>query len=145
MNVGDVCSREVYVARRDEPLAEAVKEMRNRHVGAVVVAEPAGEVLRPVGVVTDRDVVLGQLERRKDLFCLSVGDVMTRDPLVLPESAEVADAIDMLSRRGVRRAPVAAENGDLVGIVTLDDLLPLIAEELTALAQLIGRQAKREA
>jgi CBS domain-containing protein len=50
----------------------------------------------------------------------------------------------MLSRRGVRRAPVAAENGDLLGIVTLDDLLPLIAEELTALAQLIGRQAKRE-
>jgi CBS domain-containing protein len=144
MNIGDICSREVYVVRRDEPLAEAVKEMRNRHVGAVVVAEPAGAVLRPVGIVTDRDIVRGQIDRRADLFCLSVDDVMTRDLLILPESAEVADAIDMLSRRGVRRAPVAAENGDLVGIVTLDDLLPLIAEELTALAQLIGHQAKHE-
>jgi CBS domain-containing protein len=144
MNVGDLCSREVCVVKRDEPLAQAVKEMRNRHVGAVVVTEPDGEVLRPVGIVTDRDVVRGQMDRRADLFCLSVGDVMTSNPLVLPESAEVADAIDMLSRRGVRRAPVAAENGDLVGIVTLDDLLPLIAEELTALAHLIGHQTKHE-
>jgi CBS domain-containing protein len=144
MIIGDICTREVYVVRRDEPLAEAVKEMRNRHVGAVVVAEPAGDVLRAVGIVTDRDVVRGQIDRRADLFCLSVGDVMTSNPLIIPESAEVTDAIDMLSRRGVRRAPVAAENGDLVGIVTLDDLLPAIAEDLAQLARLIGYQATRE-
>jgi CBS domain-containing protein len=144
MVIGDVCSREVYVVRRDEPLAEAVREMRKRHVGAVVVAEPAGELLRPIGIVTDRDVVCGQINKRADLFCLAVGDVMTPDPITVSESADVAEVVESLSRRGVRRAPVVAETGDLVGIVTLDDLLPAVAEELGALAELIGYQARRE-
>ena len=144
MKVGDVCSREVYVVSRGEPLAGAVQEMRKRHVGAIVVADPAGELLRPVGIVTDRDVVYGQIARQADLFCLAVDDVMTPDPLTVSESAEVAEVVESLCRRGVRRAPVVAASGDLVGIVTLDDLLPAIAEELSALAELIGYQAKRE-
>jgi len=144
MIVGDVCSREVYVVRRGEPLAEAVREMRNRHVGAVVVADPAGELLRPVGILTDRDVICGQIARQADLFCLAVDDVMTPDPLTVSESAEVAEAVASLCKRGVRRAPVVAETGDLVGIVTLDDLLPVVADELSSLAQLMGNQAKRE-
>jgi len=144
MIVGDVCSREVYVVRRGEPLAEAVREMRNRHVGAVVVADPAGELLRPVGILTDRDVICGQIARQADLFCLAVDDVMTPDPLTVSESAEVAEAVESLCKRGVRRAPVVAETGDLVGIVTLDDLLPVVADELSSLAQLMGNQAKRE-
>ncbi len=144
MNIGDICSREVYVVRRDEPLAEAVREMRKRHVGAIVVAERAGELLRPIGIVTDRDVVCGQIDRRADLFCLAVADVMTPDPLTISESAGVADAVESLSSRGVRRAPVVADTGDLVGMVTLDDILSAVAEELGALAELIGYQAKRE-
>jgi CBS domain-containing protein len=142
MIVGEVCSREVYFVRRDEPLAEAVREMRDRNVGAVVVATPAGEQLRPVGIVTDRDVVYGQIARQADLFCLAVGDVMTPDPLTVPESADIADAVESLSRRGVRRAPVVAADGTLVGIVTLDDLLPVVADELSSLAHLIGDQAE---
>lgn len=144
MIIGDICSREVYFVKRNEPLAEAVREMRNRHVGAVVVAEPAGDILRPIGIVTDRDIVCGQIERRADLFCLAVGDVMTPDPLTISESADVAGAVETLCSRGVRRAPVVADTGDLVGMVTLDDLLPAVAEELGALADLIGNQAKRE-
>jgi len=144
MTIGEVCSREVYVVRRGEPLAVAVREMTKRHVGAIVVADPAGELLRPVGIVTDRDVVCGQIARQADLFCLAVDDVMTPDPLTLSESVEVAEAVESLCRRGVRRAPVVTATGDLVGIVTLDDLLPAIAEELSALAELIGYQAKRE-
>jgi CBS domain-containing protein len=144
MIVGDICSREVYVVKRDEPLAEAAREMRSRHVGAVVVAEGTGELLRPIGIVTDRDIVCGQIDRRADLFCLSVGDVMTPDPISVSESAELAEAVESLSRGGVRRAPVIDETGHLVGIVTLDDLLPAVAEQLGGLAKLIGSQAKRE-
>jgi acetoin utilization protein AcuB len=74
----------------------------------------------------------------------TVGDVMTPDPISVSEAAEVAEAVESLSERGVRRAPVIDETGHLVGIVTLDDLLPAVAEELGALAKLIGDQAKRE-
>jgi CBS domain-containing protein len=118
--------------------------MNNRHIGAVVVVESRGELTRPVGIVTDRDVVNGQIDRGADLFCLTVGDVMTKDPLTLLEGSGVAEGIERLSTRGVRRAPVVNEAGDLVGIVTFDDLLPVVAEELTALARLVGTQAVRE-
>jgi CBS domain-containing protein len=142
MIVGELCSRVVYFVRRDEPLAEAVREMRNRNVGAVVVAESTDEHFRPVGIVTDRDVVCGQFVREADLFCLTVGDVMSPDPLTLSESADIADAVESLYRRGVRRAPVVDSAGNLVGIVTLDDLLPVLADDLSSLAKLIGSQAQ---
>lgn len=142
MQIGDICSREVYFVRPDESLAIAVREMNDRHVGSVVVVESRGE--RPVGIITDRDVLQGQIRRSADLFCLSTGDVMTRNLMTLPETSGVAEAIERLSARGVRRAPVVNASGDLVGIVTLDDLLPVVAAELTELARLVGTQALRE-
>jgi CBS domain-containing protein len=144
MQVGDICSREVYMVRPDEPLAEAAKEMTHRHIGAVVVVASHGDVIRPVGIVTDRDVVRGQLQRSADLFCLSVGDVMTKMPLTVEENCGLAEAIERMSARGVRRAPVVSSSGDLVGIVTLDDLLPALAADLSTLAKLIGTQARLE-
>ena len=145
MDVGELCSREVYVVRPGEPLAQAVQEMDRRHIGAVVVVEARGKSLVPIGIVTDRDVLCGQLRRHADLFTLTVQDVMTSDPWTITESCGLAEAITGLRACGVRRAPVVADNQDLVGIVSLDDLLPAVAEELSALAKLIGRQAHREA
>jgi CBS domain-containing protein len=144
MHIGDICSRDVYIVRPDEPLVAAVTEMNNRHIGAVVVVESRGELVRPIGLVTDRDVVRGQLDRNADLFGLTVADVMTKSPLVVQESSGAAEAIERMSARGVRRAPVVSDSGDLVGIVTFDDLLPVIAEDLAALAKLIGTQAHLE-
>jgi CBS domain-containing protein len=144
MQIGEVCTREVYIVRADEPLPVAVREMNNRHIGAVVVVESGGDVIRPVGITTDRDIVRGLVDRRADLSSLTVGDVMTKNPLTLLETSSVAQGIERLSARGVRRAPVVSEGGDLVGIVTFDDLLPVLAEELTALAKLVGTQATRE-
>lgn len=144
MNIGELCSREAYVVRRDEPLARAVREMRNRRVGAIVVVDgSAGKVARPIGIVTDRDVVRGQIERHADLFCLSVGDVMTGDLLTVTESSDIGAALESLCRRGVRRAPVVDSAGNLVGLVSLDDLLPVVARELSALAELMARQARQ--
>ena len=144
MGIGELCSREVYFVEPDQPLAEAAREMHRRHVGAVVVAEQRGKQLCPIGIVTDRDIVLGEVKRHTDLFALTVQDVMTADPLTLRESEGLSEAIARLKARGVRRAPVVAESGDLVGIVSLDDLLPAAAQELSGLARLIGRQASME-
>lgn len=144
MQVGDLCSREVYLVTREEPLAVAVREMRRRHIGALIVVEPRGESVAPVGVVTDRDVVCGQLACQKDLFCLNVGDVMTPHPMTVEETSGLGEAIGRLSARGVRRAPVVNESGELVGLISFDDLLPAVAAQLSGLAQLIGTQARRE-
>lgn len=144
MNVGEVCSRVVYLVKPDEPLATAVAEMRKRHVGALVVVEQTPEWVRPIGIVTDRDAVCGQLVRGADLFCLTVGEVMTPNPFTLPEDTDITTAIRRMSARTVRRAPVVSATGDLVGIVSVDDLLPIVAEEIGALARLLGTQARRE-
>jgi CBS domain-containing protein len=144
MNVGEVCSREVYIFKADEPLANAVAEMVKRHVGAIVVVETEPERVRPVGIVTDRDVIRGQVSLKKDLPSLTLRDVMTSPALTVSETSGVAEAIGRMQARGVRRAPVVNDSGDLVGIVSLDDLLPIVAEELGVLARLVGDQARRE-
>lgn len=144
MQVGELCSREVYLARKDEPLADAAHHMRKRHVGSLVVVESGASAPKPIGMVTDRDIVCGQLARGADLFCLTVEDVMTRDPMVIPETDGLSAAIKRLVARGVRRAPVVNDAGELVGIISFDDLVPAVAEQLGSIAQLIGGQSRRE-
>ena len=144
MKIGEVCSREVYIYTPEEPLASAVAEMTKRHIGALVIVESEPGRVRPVGIVTDRDVVRAQVELKRELSSMTIRDVMTSDPLTISDSSGLAEAIERMRARRVRRAPVVDVRGDLVGIVSLDDLLPIVAEELGALAQLVGNQARRE-
>jgi len=144
MRVGDICSRAVCTARPEEPLAQAANEMINQHVGSIVVVESRPDAVRPVGIVTDRDVVCGQIDRSADLFCLNVEDVMSTQLLTVSEDSGVAEALGRMNARGVRRAPVVDSAGSLIGIVTFDDLMPLLAEELTGLARLMGTQDRLE-
>ncbi len=144
MKVGDVCTRHVYLAQANQPLADAARRMCTDHVGALVVIEPGDQKRRPIGILTDRDIVLGQLARSADLFCLTVGDVMTRNPLSVTAEMSVFATISALNGRSVRRAPVLDREGALVGFVTLDDLLPVIGEEVAAIGTLMGSQALRE-
>lgn len=144
MRIRDLYTPHVQTAFRDESLAEAARIMCREHIGALVVVDRGDTKRRPVGILTDRDIVQGQLRRSADLYCLTVGDVMTPHPLVLPVYLEVTEAIEALNARAVRRAPVLDPEGNLVGIVTLDDLLPAVAQELSALANLMGSQAHLE-
>lgn len=144
MSIGEICSREVYIFKAEEPLSNAVAEMMKRHIGAIVVVETEPERVRPVGIVTDRDVIRGQISLKKELSNLTLREVMTGAPLTVTEASGIPEAIERMRARGVRRAPVVNDSGDLVGIVSLDDLLPLVAEELDALARLVGNQAERE-
>jgi CBS domain-containing protein len=115
--------------------------MREKDVGALVVLDPQDPQRRPQGILTDRDIVLGQLSKSADLHCLTVGDVMSRDPMCLRIDMSLEESLAAMNARAVRRAPVVDGNGTLVGIVTLDDLLPAVARELQNLAKLIGSQA----
>jgi CBS domain-containing protein len=144
MRIRNLCTPRAFTVLRDEPLAAAARMLCDRHVGALVVLERGDALRRPVGMLTDRDIVRGELRRGADLYCLTVGDVMTADPLVLPLDLGVTEAIEALGARSVRRAPLVDAAGSLQGIITLDDLLPLAAQELSGLAALIGGQARRE-
>jgi CBS domain-containing protein len=144
MKVGRLCSRNPACVPIGAPLSAVVELMQRRHIGAVVVIDTPSDDPVPVGMITDRDITRAQLAHTADISRLSAAVVMTRDPMVLPESMTVTDAVQRMRARGVRRAPVVTEHGLLLGVLSTDDLLAHVAQELSALARLVGRQPSFE-
>lgn len=138
MKIADISTVRVHVGHPDQPLADAARAMRGHAVGALVIVARSDPKRCPVGILTDRDIVRGQLSKVADLHCLLVREVMTADPLTLSGSLEIFEAIEALNGRAVRRAPVVDADGALTGIVSLDDLLPVVADEFQSLAHLLG-------
>ncbi|HJS89403.1 MAG TPA: CBS domain-containing protein [Steroidobacteraceae bacterium] len=144
MRVRDLYSPAAQVTGPDQALAEAARTMLESHVGSLIVVDAGGKGGKPIGMLTDRDIVRGQLRLSADLFCLTVGDVMTPDPLTITANMGVTEAIEAMRARAVRRAPVVDGSGGVLGIVTLDDLVPAVARELEELATLLGTQPRHE-
>ncbi len=145
MTIGEICNREVVVVTRAATVAEAARLMRQHHVGDVVVVMEEGGLRTPVGILTDRDIVVDAIAVGLDPASLKVGEIMTPDLATVREDAGVFEAIRYMRDRGVRRMPVVDTGGDLIGILALDDLLELLAEELGALTRLIARERNKEA
>jgi len=145
MPVSEICNREVVIAQRNSSALEAARLMRQYHVGDLVVIEDRGAVRVPVGIVTDRDLVVEVIASELDPDAVSVGDVMVPEQAWVKEDTGVFEAIQYMRAKGIRRLPVVGDDGGLVGIVTLDDLLVLLAEELNALAKLVAREQQKEA
>jgi CBS domain-containing protein len=136
MNTLDVMHRNVVVVRPDDELSWAARVMREKHIGYLVVVEPAPAegMLRPVGVLTDRDIVVAVVAREIDARSLRVEDVMTRKPVVARTDEPLSAALREMKRIGVRRLPVVAEHGELVGVVSLDDVIDALASQLQDVA-----------
>lgn len=145
MLVGSLCSLRPVRVSAGAPISDVARLMRDRHIGAVIVTEGDPECPRVIGMITDRDIIRAQYERTADLSRLSAGEVMTRDPLVIGERDSVDGAIAHLHARGVRRAPVVAPDGALVGLISADDLLGHVARKLVGLAEIVGWQRRAEA
>ena len=144
MNAGELCNREVVFASRDMGLVEAAWLMREHHVGSlVVVAERDGERV-PVGMITDRDIVVAVVATKANPDTLKVGDVMTMGALVVREQDGIADALRVMRENGVRRVPVVNARGVLVGIIAIDDVLELVAEEMDAFVHTLRSERVRE-
>lgn len=144
MLVGTLCSRHPVAVSTGAPMSDVARLMRDEHIGAVIVTDGARGGLRVIGVITDRDIVRAQLERTADLSRLSAAEVMTRDPLVIGEEESVDGAIAHLRARGIRRAPVVAPDGTLVGLISVDDLLANVVRKLIGLAEIVDRQRRVE-
>ncbi len=144
MRVGEFCSREVVVVGKEEPIQEAARLMRRYHVGNVVVVEERVEGRLPVGILTDRDIVVELVAAGIGLDAVSIGDVMSFELLTVREEEELNDTIRRMQAEGVRRVPVVNGAGALVGILALDDILELVAEELSGLVRVITREQRKE-
>ncbi|HEX5338268.1 MAG TPA: CBS domain-containing protein [Gallionella sp.] len=144
MPIGEICNREVVIVQSDTTVQEAAQLMRQHHVGALVVVDESSGKRKPVGVVTDRDLVVEVMAPQLDAAVITVGDIMLQDLGTILEDSGVFEAIQFMRAKAVRRLPVVDSHGALIGIVALDDLLALLAEELSELSGLVSREQKRE-
>jgi CBS domain-containing protein len=122
---------------------EAAKQMREHHVGDVVVLPEPGD-RRPVGVLTDRDITVELVAKDLPLSGVSVGDVMSRDIVTVRVQDDLADALEIMTTNTVRRIPVIDEDDKIYGILSIDDVIGVIAEELKKVSSLCRRQPGQE-
>ena len=144
MLIGEACNRDVIVMTRDESVVDAARLMREQHVGSIVVADKPDGERTPAGIVTDRDVTIEIVAQDVDPTSVTVGDVMGEELIALQENEGLLDGLRRMREKGVRRAPVTNARGGLVGIITLDDILELVAEQLFDIVSLMNRGQRRE-
>ncbi len=137
MSVGRICQRRVDVAKPDESVQSAAKRMLQRSVGTLVVTDDTDE---PIGILTDRDVVLRVVATGKDARQVKVRDVMTREPTWIAEDRPIEEALATMRLNASRRLPIVDGNSKLVGIVSLDDVLKLLADEFAAIGDVVRQE-----
>lgn len=142
--VAEICNREVVVVERDASILHAARLMRDYHVGDLVVTEERSGQRVPVGMVTDRDVVIEVIAEEVALDDVTIEDIMSADVVTALETDDLLDTLKRMRTHGVRRVPVVDAQQALVGILAVDDVIEILAEELNDLARLIGREQTRE-
>jgi CBS domain-containing protein len=145
MTIGSICKRNVAVAPKGESIVDAAKRMRLLHVGTVVVVDQREGKQVPVGILTDRDIVLSIVASDAEhLPFLTVSDAMSDDLLTAVEDTTLPDALKLMQERGVRRLPVVDHAGALAGIVTADDVIRFLADELSQVVKLMNHEEQVE-
>ena len=137
--INQLGSRPAVTAGRSAFGADAARLMRDQNIGAIVVVEGK----KPVGMVTDRDIVTRIVAAGKDPARVTLGEIMTDMLAVAPEDVGLHEALRLCGAEGIRRLPLVDHNGDLVGMLSLDDLLRRLAGEMGQVASAIA-SAQRE-
>jgi len=137
MSVGRICTRYVDLADAGETIQAAAQRLHERKVGTLVILDRAN---RPVGILTDRDLVIRAVAQGKDPRQTHVGEVMTRNPRTISEAVPIEQALSLMRSGSFRRIPVTGSDGALVGLVSLDDIISLLAEEFTQVGALVEKE-----
>jgi CBS domain-containing protein len=140
MSVGRICIREVDIIAPEESVQVAAGRMHSRQVGTLVVMNADRD---PVGIITDRDLTVRVLAEGRDAATTTVADVM-RGPLkTVHEETPIEDALRIMRSGPFRRVPVVDGEGKLVGLLSLDDILELLAEEFASIGKLLEAEEPR--
>lgn len=145
MLIRDYCNMNVICCDADTGISLVAGLMRRHHVGDVIVIEINSDGLRiPIGIVTDRDIMVESIALDIDAKLFTAADMMTAPLVTVREDACLFDAIKLMRNRKIRRLPVLAHAGNLFGIITSDDIINLLASELSLMAAAMVEQPGRE-
>ncbi len=140
MSLERVCRKEVVTVSPDTNLLEVAKLLRSQHVGSVVVVEEHC----PVGILTDRDIIVKVVAEEKNPKAMHAYEIMTTNPALVNINLDPLDATRIMRDRGLRRLPVVDEHRHLLGILTLDDVLGLLGKETENLAEAVHTELAKE-
>ncbi|KRT66681.1 MAG: hypothetical protein XU11_C0005G0009 [Candidatus Dadabacteria bacterium CSP1-2] len=139
MSLGNMCRKEIVCVNLGTNVKEAAKFMEEKNVGSIIVVGGG----KPVGIVTDRDILLRVMNRGLDPEKTSVDEVMTRDIVALREDMGLFEALEQVKGKGIRRFPIVDAKGQLKGIMTLDDILYLLGKEMSDVSSIIEKENPR--
>ena len=142
MKVSDIHSCGTIHIPMSCTLREAAIQMRDRHVGALIVT--GGPIGRIAGIVTDRDIVVKGVTLGGATNDMLVADVMTNDVVTIDAGADVADAMEAMATHGVRRLATTNRSEDIIGVLSLDDIVEALGRELGLLGSIVQREQCRE-
>lgn len=144
MTAGELCTRETVIIYENENIMEAAKLMKKFHVGDLVVVEESEDGRIPIGIVTDRDIVVEVVAFEANPSDILVKDIMSKDLLIAKEKDDIYEVLERMKDKGVKRVPVVDIYGYLVGILSSDDILELISEELNDLVKILYKEVEKE-
>jgi len=144
MLLKDVCTANVVCCGPQTTVLEAASLMRRRHVGDLVVVDDPEDEGIPLGIVTDRDIVVEVLGNGLDPAKTTLGTLMRTPVVIAQETEDTTEVIERMRAHGVRRLPVVAHEGEVMGIITLDDLLRLFVADANALLGIMTKGQMNE-
>ena len=130
MFTGSVCTRQVHTCEANTSLVKVAELMRNENVGDLVVVEYRSGDPIPIGIITDRDLVINAIALKLDPAKITVKDIPTKKLITAYEGEQLEVAMERMCWSGIRRVPLVDSAGVLIGIVTLDDIVEKLAMTL---------------
>jgi CBS domain-containing protein len=144
MSISECCKLDVVCCDPELSLPDTAALMRKNHVGDVVVVESRAGMRMPVGIVTDRDIVMETMALDLDAALFTAGDIMNTPLVTVKETEGFVETLRLMRSNGIRRMPVVTESGTLYGIVTADDIVRALALELSLVTEAMSGQTARE-
>lgn len=144
MKLKELCILDVACCHKGTTIAAAARLMRQHHTGDLVITDDSDGMREPLGILTDRDIVMDVVAKSRDPDRTLVSEIMTIPLVVAAGSEDVETAIERMRTHGVRRLPIVDDSGVVLGILTLDDFYRALAEHTTQLAAIVAKEQTRE-
>jgi len=140
MRVGDICNHHAVIIGTSDSVHTVAELMRDQHVNYVVVVESNGGNNIPVGSLTERDIVVKLAANNVDLDSVTAAEVMEA-PLILAEARDsVMATLKRMRYKGIRHIPVTDANKALIGILSIDNILEMLTEQLNDIGYIITQE-----
>jgi len=140
--IRDLAIHKVVTVSSDTSLRDCAQAMREKHVGSLVLVDPGSR--RPLGIVTDRDIVVEAVAVGLDPKTITAGDIAAKPVVTVRDDEDVLEALARMRENGVRRLPVTGPDGQLAGVLSLDDLLAAMSEQFDSIMRVMIAERTKE-